>query len=166
MSSSWVAALARPMHAASDTEADYGYPSPAKFSDSDTETVHDSGYATGASAQQKKLSGEAPSSSNAASTSAGPASREPKGGRHADDDWNYVRRTIAKEKPLPPITLKTLPQNINWVSFLALTVVPALAFYGAATTKLQWQTAVWSVVYYFYSASLLSVLVCACCPVR
>jgi len=146
-----VAALARPMHAASDTEADYGYPSPAKFSDSDTETVHDSGYATGASAQQKKSSGDAPSSSSAASTSAGPASREPKGGRHADDDWNYVRRTIAKEKPLPPITLKTLPQNINWVSFLALTVVPALAFYGAATTKLQWQTAVWCVVYYFYT---------------
>ncbi|GAA6064368.1 hypothetical protein JCM10212_004101 [Sporobolomyces blumeae] len=68
----------------------------------------------------------------------------------APDD-NYVRKVLAKEKPLPPITLKTLHKNINVISTLALTVVPALAIYGALTTELKWQTAVWSVVYYFYT---------------
>jgi stearoyl-CoA desaturase (delta-9 desaturase) len=111
----------RGVSSTSDTEADYSYPSPAKFSDSDNDTAADSGYAT------------------------------TKGGRHADDDWNYVRRTLAKEKPLPPITIRNVHKNINWISFIVLTVVPTLALYGAFTTKLTWQTAVWSVVYYFYS---------------
>jgi len=111
----------RGVSSTSDTEADYSYPSPAKFSDSDNDTAADSGYAT------------------------------TKGGRHADDDWNYVRRTLAKEKPLPPITIRNVHKNINWISFIVLTVVPTLALYGAFTTKLTWQTAVWSVVYYFYT---------------
>lgn len=70
-------------------------------------------------------------------------------GTYQDD--NYVRKVLAKERPLPPITLKTLPQNINVISTLALTVVPALAIYGAFTTQIRWQTALWSVIYYFYT---------------
>ncbi|KAM0790026.1 hypothetical protein ACM66B_005355 [Microbotryomycetes sp. NB124-2] len=66
-------------------------------------------------------------------------------------DDNYVRKVLAKEKPLPPITWKTLPQNIQVVSTLALTVVPALAIYGAFTTQLQLKTFIWAVVYYFYT---------------
>lgn len=122
----------RSMASTSDTEADYSYPSPSKLNnshseiDSDDHDAADSGYTS-------KAAGS-------------------KGSRHADDDWNYVRRTLAKEKPLPPITLKNVHKNINWISFIVLTVVPSLALYGAFTTKLTWQTAVWSVVYYFYSA--------------
>ncbi|GAA5856082.1 hypothetical protein JCM8547_002969 [Rhodosporidiobolus lusitaniae] len=70
-------------------------------------------------------------------------------GTYADD--NYVRKVLAKEKPLPPITLGNLHKNINVISTLALTVVPALSVYGALTTVLKWQTAVWSVLYYFYT---------------
>ncbi|BGP49818.1 stearoyl-CoA 9-desaturase [Rhodotorula kratochvilovae] len=70
-------------------------------------------------------------------------------GTYQDD--NFVRKVLAKERPLPPITLKTLPQNINVISTLALTIVPALAIYGAFTTQLKWQTAAWSVVYYFFT---------------
>lgn len=70
---------------------------------------------------------------------------------HSSEDWNYVRRTLAKEKPLPPITWRNVHKNINWISFLALTVVPVLACYGAATTPLRWQTALWAVIYYFYT---------------
>jgi len=62
---------------------------------------------------------------------------------------NYVRKVLAKEKPLPPITWRTLPQNINVVSFLAITVVPILSLYGAFTTKLETKTAIWAIVYYF-----------------
>ena len=66
-------------------------------------------------------------------------------------DTNYVRKVLAKERPLPPITLSTLPQNIEVISTLALTVVPALAIYGALYTPLKWQTFVWAIVYYFYT---------------
>lgn len=64
---------------------------------------------------------------------------------------NYVRRTLAKEKPLPPITWSNLHKNINWVSAIVLTTVPILSFYGALTTRLSWQTALWSIVYYFFT---------------
>lgn len=67
------------------------------------------------------------------------------------NDDNYVRKVLAKEKPLPPITLGNLYRNINVISTLALTVVPALAIYGAFTTPVMWQTALWAVVYYFYT---------------
>jgi hypothetical protein len=68
---------------------------------------------------------------------------------YADD--NYVRKVLAKERPLPPITLSTLPQNIEVISTLALTIVPALAIYGAFTTPVLWKTLVWAVAYYFYT---------------
>ncbi|GAA6038039.1 hypothetical protein JCM8097_007512 [Rhodosporidiobolus ruineniae] len=68
---------------------------------------------------------------------------------YADD--NYVRKVLAKEKPLPPITLGNLYKNINVISTLAITVVPALSIYGALTTELNWKTLVWSVAYYFFT---------------
>jgi stearoyl-CoA desaturase (delta-9 desaturase) len=64
---------------------------------------------------------------------------------------NYVRKVLAKERPLPPITLKNLHKNINVISTLALTVVPLLSIYGALTTEVKWQTALWAVLYYFYT---------------
>ncbi|GAA5920946.1 hypothetical protein JCM1841_003637 [Sporobolomyces salmonicolor] len=68
---------------------------------------------------------------------------------YADD--NFVRKVLAKERPLPPITLANLHKNINVISTLALTVVPALSIYGALTTEVKWQTAVWAVAYYFFT---------------
>lgn len=62
----------------------------------------------------------------------------------ADD--NYVRKVLAKERPLPPITLKNLYKEINVISTLALTIVPALAFYGALNVEVRWQTMVWCVL--------------------
>lgn len=67
-------------------------------------------------------------------------------------DDNFVRKVLAKEKPLPPIKIDlNLWKEINVVSTLALTVVPALAFYGALNVELQWRTALWSVIYYFFT---------------
>ncbi|GAA5955869.1 hypothetical protein JCM3765_000024 [Sporobolomyces pararoseus] len=66
-------------------------------------------------------------------------------------DDNYVRKVLAKERPLPPITLKNLHKNINVISTLALTVVPILSIYGALTTEVKWPTALWAVLYYFYT---------------
>lgn len=64
---------------------------------------------------------------------------------------NFVRKVLAKERPLPPITWRNLHREINVVSALALTVVPALAFYGALNVEVKWQTALWAVAYYFYT---------------
>ena len=61
-------------------------------------------------------------------------------------DENYVRRVLSKERPLPPITLRNWYKEINVISTLALTVVPALAFYGAMTTKIRLPTFIWAVV--------------------
>ena len=62
---------------------------------------------------------------------------------------NYVTRTVENMKWLPPITPGTLLENIQWISFFAITIPPAMAIYGFCTTPLQLKTFIWSVVYYF-----------------
>lgn len=114
----------------SETEVDYKAHQSSWDSQEDTAVDHNEGGTAHASLQSKKQNNPA---------------------FHSSEDWNYVRRTLAKEKPLPPITWRNVHKNINWISFLALTIVPVLAFYGAATTPLKWQTALWSVIYYFYT---------------
>ncbi|ORY77210.1 putative stearoyl-CoA 9-desaturase [Leucosporidium creatinivorum] len=64
---------------------------------------------------------------------------------------NYVRKVLAKERPLPPITIATLPENLQIISCIALTLVPTVAIYGAFTTPLMWQTALWCFIFYFYT---------------
>lgn len=62
---------------------------------------------------------------------------------------NYVQHTIATVPALPPIQLKNIANEIQWISVLALTVTPCVAIWGAFTTTLKWQTAVFSVFWYF-----------------
>ena len=62
---------------------------------------------------------------------------------------NYVAWTLKNQKPRPPITWANLLDNIQWLSLAVLTVTPSIALYGFFTHKLQWQTFVWSVIYYF-----------------
>ena len=66
-------------------------------------------------------------------------------------DDNYVRKVLAKERPLPPIKLSNLHKNINLISTLAITLVPAFSIYGALTTEVKWQTVLWAIAYYFYT---------------
>ena len=61
----------------------------------------------------------------------------------ADIPDNYVSATIAKQKYLPPVTWGNLLQNIQWISFLAITVTPTVAIYGMFTTDFNWKTALW-----------------------
>ena len=63
----------------------------------------------------------------------------------------WAVQTLAKDKPLPPITLKNWYKELNTISTLALTIVPALSIYGAFTTRLSMATFIWSVVYYFFT---------------
>jgi len=56
---------------------------------------------------------------------------------------NYVSATIAKQKYLPPVTWSNLIYNIQWISFLAITVTPSLAIYGMFTTPYNRNTLIW-----------------------
>ncbi|KZV76659.1 delta9-fatty acid desaturase [Peniophora sp. CONT] len=62
---------------------------------------------------------------------------------------NYVEHTLKTQKAKPPVTLNNILSELEWISFAVLTVTPSLAIYGMFTTKWCWQTALWSVIYYF-----------------
>jgi stearoyl-CoA desaturase (delta-9 desaturase) len=62
---------------------------------------------------------------------------------------NYVAYTVKNTKPLPPVTWSNLLNEINWLSFYILTVPPVVGIVGAFYIKLQWETAIWAVAYYF-----------------
>lgn len=62
---------------------------------------------------------------------------------------NYVQHTLRTVPPLPPITLKSVLAEVEWISFLALTIPPIIGTYGAFTTTLQWKTALFAVFWYF-----------------
>jgi stearoyl-CoA desaturase (Delta-9 desaturase) len=62
---------------------------------------------------------------------------------------NYVDYTLKNTKPLSPVSWKNWWRELNYVSVIVLTVTPTLATYGAFTTKLRWETMMFSVFYYF-----------------
>lgn len=62
---------------------------------------------------------------------------------------NYVQHTLKTVPALPPITLKNVFSEIEWISFLAVTVTPAVGIYGMFTTHLQWKTGLFAVFWYF-----------------
>ncbi|WFD44329.1 stearoyl-CoA 9-desaturase [Malassezia psittaci] len=62
---------------------------------------------------------------------------------------SYVETILAREKPLPPVQWKNILSEIQWISFLALTIPPMLAVYGLATVPLRASTFIWAVTYYF-----------------
>jgi stearoyl-CoA desaturase (Delta-9 desaturase) len=62
---------------------------------------------------------------------------------------NYVDYTLKNVKPLPPVTWSNWWKELNYLSLAILTITPTIALYGAFTTKLRWETAVFATVYYF-----------------
>ncbi|KAF8610092.1 delta 9-fatty acid desaturase protein [Ceratobasidium sp. AG-I] len=62
---------------------------------------------------------------------------------------NYVQHTLETTKPLPPVTLQNWWKELNYLNCALVGVTPLIALYGAFTTKLQWQTALFSVFWYF-----------------
>lgn len=64
---------------------------------------------------------------------------------------NYVAHTLRTQKELPPISLQNWWKELNYLTFAILTITPSVAIYGAFTTELKWQTALWSVIYYFFT---------------
>ncbi len=75
---------------------------------------------------------------------------------------NYVTWTLKNQKPLPPITLENVLQNIQWLTFAILTITPSIAIWGLFNVKLRWETALWSVIYYFITGLGESYSSCSC----
>ncbi|KAJ6500907.1 hypothetical protein C8R45DRAFT_1071408 [Mycena sanguinolenta] len=64
---------------------------------------------------------------------------------------NYVSHVLKTTKPLPPITFQNLLASLNWIGVVVITLPPLISVIGAYTTPLRWQTALFSVLYYFYT---------------
>ncbi|KAJ6486729.1 delta 9-fatty acid desaturase protein [Mycena sanguinolenta] len=64
---------------------------------------------------------------------------------------NYVSHTLKTTKPLPPITWSNFWTELNWLNVAILTLTPLMSLVGACTTKLRWETALFSVFYYYFT---------------
>ena len=62
---------------------------------------------------------------------------------------NYVSWTLKNQKEKPAISWDNWWNELNYLSLSILTITPTIAIYGALTVPLRWQTAVFSVIYYF-----------------
>ncbi|KAL4402231.1 stearoyl-CoA 9-desaturase [Malassezia pachydermatis] len=62
---------------------------------------------------------------------------------------SFVQRTLASQKVLPPFRWSNILNELQWISFLVLTITPALAIYGLFTVHIQRNTLIWAIVYYY-----------------
>lgn len=90
----------------------------------------------------------APKAAAAPAAAAQPNTLDPEADNFVVSD-NYVTRTMENMKLLPPVTWRNLHKNIQWISFTALTVPPAMAIYGILTHEAQRKTMIWAFLYYF-----------------
>ena len=50
-----------------------------------------------------------------------------------------------------PITLSNWYQHVNWLSTTLILIVPILACIAVSFTSLKFPTAIWAIVYYFWT---------------
>jgi hypothetical protein len=62
---------------------------------------------------------------------------------------NYVSHTLKTQKPLPPVDWQNWYHELNWLNVAILTLVPIIGITGACFTKLRWETALFSIFYYY-----------------
>ena len=62
---------------------------------------------------------------------------------------NYVEHVLKTTKALPPLSWDNWWHELNWLNVAILTITPLVVLVGGLTTPLRWQTAVFSVFYYF-----------------
>ncbi|KDQ25415.1 hypothetical protein PLEOSDRAFT_1106344 [Pleurotus ostreatus PC15] len=62
---------------------------------------------------------------------------------------NYVAYTLKNEKPRRPFSWKNWRNEISWISATLLISTPLIGIVGAFYTRLTWQTALFSILYYY-----------------
>ncbi|KAJ7241048.1 delta 9-fatty acid desaturase protein [Mycena haematopus] len=67
------------------------------------------------------------------------------------DVENFVSHTLKTTKALPPITWNNFLTELNWLNVAILSLTPVASIIGAYTTKLRWETALFSVFYYYFT---------------
>lgn len=67
----------------------------------------------------------------------------------ADIPEDYIKYTLKKEKPLPPVTWANLLHELNWTNVSLMCVPPLIGAVGMCYTPLRRKTALFSVLYYF-----------------
>jgi len=80
----------------------------------------------------------------------------------APEDWdipdNYVSYTLKTQKSLPPVSWSNYTSELDWPSILVLIGTPIIGLVGAWFTKLRWETALFSVFYYYFTGLGMSSL--------
>lgn len=78
---------------------------------------------------------------------------------------NYVSYTLKHQKSLPPLGWDNWYTELNWLHVAILAGTPVIGLVGAYYTPLRWETAVWSVVYYYMTGlgKLWHLPLKACC---
>ncbi|KAH9928575.1 delta9-fatty acid desaturase [Amylocystis lapponica] len=74
------------------------------------------------------------------------------GATDASTPDNYVRWVLKNQRAREPISLDNWWKELNHLNCFILTATPALAIWGVLHVRLRWETAVWSVFYYFFTA--------------
>ncbi|KAF7354276.1 Acyl-CoA desaturase [Mycena venus] len=64
---------------------------------------------------------------------------------------NYVSHALKTTKPLPPVRWDNLISELNWIGVFVITLPPVVSIVGAYHTRLRWETALFSVFYYFFT---------------
>lgn len=64
---------------------------------------------------------------------------------------NYVSHLLRTTKPRPAITWQNFAGELNWFNVVLLIAVPVMGIIGACFTKLRWETALFSIFYYFFT---------------
>ncbi|OQV20657.1 Acyl-CoA desaturase [Hypsibius exemplaris] len=64
---------------------------------------------------------------------------------------NYISRTLKATLRPPALSWSNWHRELNWLNVGILTLIPLLALIGACFTKLRWETAIFSVIYYFFT---------------
>jgi len=65
-----------------------------------------------------------------------------------NNEQKYIKKPHIRDQP---ITLGNWYKHVNWLHAVLLTTTPILAIYGLFTTELWYKTAIWTVIYYYFT---------------
>lgn len=77
---------------------------------------------------------------------------------------NYVTRTLKNQPMLPPLDRHNWYKEMVWLNVGIIFVTPVVGLVGAYYTELRWETALFSIFYYFLTGMGEYALACGFIP--